>query len=162
MRAMTNSALSRFNPAQPGAYGMKVVATGLLVVMAIVFAITRSFEHAYPSLIYVKAFAEAAMVGGLADWFAVTALFRRPLGLPIPHTAIIPRNKERIGHALGRFIADNFLTEAVLQERLRALEVAQWGGAWLRRSANARRLAGRLAVVLPAVLGAAPKGVLGE
>src|SRR5260370_867951 len=87
--------LSRFNPAQPGAQGMKAVATGLLVVMAGVFAVTRALEPSYPWLAYVKSFAEAAMVGGLADWFAVTALFRHPLGLPIPHTAIIPRNKDR-------------------------------------------------------------------
>ncbi|HET9145778.1 MAG TPA: DUF445 family protein, partial [Sphingomicrobium sp.] len=75
---MANGALSRFNPAQPGAQGMKVVATGLLIVMAAVFAVARTFEHQYPALAYVKSFAEAAMVGGLADWFAVTALFRHP------------------------------------------------------------------------------------
>ncbi|MEE1694085.1 DUF445 family protein, partial [Klebsiella pneumoniae] len=72
---------------------MKVAATGLLVVMAAVFFAARALESAYPWLTWVKAFAEAGMVGGLADWFAVTALFRHPLGLPIPHTAIIPRNK---------------------------------------------------------------------
>src|SRR5215213_2265001 len=97
MRAMTNGALSRFNPAQPGATGMKAVATGLLVVMAGLCVLARAFEAQSPWLSFVKAFAEAAMVGGLADWFAVTALFRHPLGLPIPHTAIIPRNKDRIG-----------------------------------------------------------------
>ena len=102
-------ALSRFNPAQPGARGMKIAATGLLVFMAAVFFAARHFEAAYPALGYVKAFAEAAMVGGLADWFAVTALFRHPLGLPIPHTAIIPRNKDRIGEALARFLTRNFL-----------------------------------------------------
>src|SRR5881275_1975021 len=110
MTAMTNTALSRFNPAQPGAQGMKVVATGLLVVMAAVFAITRAFEPAYPSLGYVKSFAEAAMVGGLADWLAVTALFRHPLGVPIPHTAIIPERKDQFGETLGEFIQDSFLT----------------------------------------------------
>ena len=104
MRAMNNGALSRFNPVQPGAAGMKAVATGLLVAMAVVFFVTRAIEPGYPWLGYVKAFAEAAMVGGLADWFAVTALFRHPLGLPIPHTAIIPRNKDRIGEALPNFI----------------------------------------------------------
>ena len=108
MRAMTNGALSRFNPAQPGAQGMKAVATGLLVVMAAVFAAARALQPPYPWLGYVKAFAEAAMVGGLADWFAVTALFRHPLGLPIPHTAIIPRNKDRIGEALANFLAREF------------------------------------------------------
>src|ERR1044072_971512 len=81
-------AFSRFNPAQPGAAGMKAAATGLLVVMAVVFFAARSLQLQYPWLGFLKAFAEAAMVGGLADWFAVTALFRHPLGLPIPHTAI--------------------------------------------------------------------------
>ena len=104
MRMMANSALSRFNPAQPGTQGMKVVATGLLVFMAGVFLAARALEHRYLGLGYVKAFAEAAMVGGLADWFAVTALFRHPLGVPIPHTAIIPRNKDRIGETLARFL----------------------------------------------------------
>src|SRR4051794_35532250 len=114
MRSMANGALSRFNPAQPGAQGMKAVATGLLFVMAGVFAITRALEPRYPALAYAKAFAEAAMVGGLADWFAVTALFRHPLGLPIPHTAIIPRNKDRIGEALASFLKENFLIPAVV------------------------------------------------
>ncbi|MEO7654966.1 MAG: DUF445 family protein, partial [Sphingomicrobium sp.] len=109
MPAKTSPALARFNPAQPGARGMKIAATGLLIVMAGVFFTARHFESAYPWLGYVKAFAEAAMVGGLADWFAVTALFRHPLGLPIPHTAIIPRNKDRIGEALARFLNENFL-----------------------------------------------------
>src|SRR5215218_9376405 len=90
--APANHLAARFNPTQPGAAGMKAAATGLLLIMAAVFIAARQFEAAYPWLSYVKAFAEAAMVGGLADWFAVTALFRHPLGLPIPHTAIIPRN----------------------------------------------------------------------
>src|SRR3954469_8818268 len=118
MMAITNGALSRFNPAQPGAQGMKVVATGLLVVMAAGFFATRAFEHQYPALGYVKAFAEAAMVGALADWFAVTALFRHPLGLPIPHTAIIPRNKDRIGAALAAFLRESFLIPAVVARRM--------------------------------------------
>ena len=132
MKAMTNNALSRFNPAQPGAQGMKVVATGLLVVMAGVFAVTRGLEPAYPWLAYVKAFAEAAMVGGLADWFAVTALFRHPLGLPIPHTAIIPRNKDRIGEALARFIQENFLTPSVVARRMRNIDFAGAVGQFLQ------------------------------
>jgi len=133
---MTNNALSRFNPAQPGAQGMKVVATGLLVVMALVFALTRMFEQAYPSLSYVKAFAEAAMVGGLADWFAVTALFRHPLGLPIPHTAIIPRNKDRIGEALANFIRENFLIPSVVARRMQRLDVAGAAGRFLQTPAG--------------------------
>jgi uncharacterized membrane-anchored protein YjiN (DUF445 family) len=133
---MTNNALSRFNPAQPGAQGMKVVATGLLVVMAVVFAVTRTLEPGHPWLGYVKSFAEAAMVGGLADWFAVTALFRHPLGVPIPHTAIIPRNKDRIGEALANFIRENFLIPAVVARRMQRLDVAGAAGRFLQTPAG--------------------------
>jgi uncharacterized membrane-anchored protein YjiN (DUF445 family) len=136
MRAMTNGALSRFNPAQPGAQGMKVVATGLLVVMAAVFLAARAVEARYPALSYVKAFAEAAMVGGLADWFAVTALFRHPLGIPIPHTAIIPRNKDRIGEALASFLKENFLIPAVVARRMQRLDVAGAAGRFLQTPAG--------------------------
>src|SRR5690242_1250790 len=136
MRAMTNGALSRFNPAQPGARGMKIVATGLLVLMAAIFATTRALQPAHPWLGYVKAFAEAAMVGGLADWFAVTALFRHPLGLPIPHTAIIPRNKDRIGEALANFIRENFLIPAVVARRMQRLDVAAAAGRFLQTPAG--------------------------
>jgi uncharacterized membrane-anchored protein YjiN (DUF445 family) len=131
-RAATQPALSRFNPAQPGTQGMKVIATGLLVVMAVVFAAARALEPYYPGLGYVKAFAEAAMVGGLADWFAVTALFRHPLGLPIPHTAIIPRNKDRIGEALANFLRENFLIPSVVARRMRHIDVAGAAGRYLK------------------------------
>jgi uncharacterized membrane-anchored protein YjiN (DUF445 family) len=123
--------LARFNPAQPGARGMKIAATGLLVAMAAVFFAARSLEPAYPSLGWVKAFAEAAMVGGLADWFAVTALFRHPLGLPIPHTAIIPRNKDRIGEALANFLKENFLIAPVVARRMRGIDLAGAAGRFL-------------------------------
>ena len=129
---MSSTTLGRFNPSQPGATGMKVAATGLLVVMAVLFAVTRALEPAYPWLSYAKAFAEAAMVGGLADWFAVTALFRHPLGLPIPHTAIIPRNKDRIGEALASFIKENFLIPGVVARRMRNIDLAGAAGRFLR------------------------------
>src|SRR3954452_25181421 len=135
-RAASQPVLSRFNPAQPGTQGMKVIATGLLVVMAAVFATARAFEAHYPGLGYVKAFAEAAMVGGLADWFAVTALFRHPLGLPIPHTAIIPRNKDRIGQALANFLKENFLIPAVVARRMQRLDVAAPAGRFLQTPAG--------------------------
>ncbi|WP_310468944.1 DUF445 domain-containing protein [Sphingomonas sp.] len=124
--------VSRFNPVQPGAAGMKAAATGLLVAMAALFLTTRAFEPAYPWLGWVKAFAEAAMVGGLADWFAVTALFRHPLGLPIPHTAIIPRNKDRIGEALASFLKENFLIASVVARRMRHIDLAAAAGRFLR------------------------------
>jgi len=129
---MSSNALSRFNPSQPGAAGMKVAATGLLVVMAGLFAVTRALEPSYPWLSYVKAFAEAALVGGLADWFAVTALFRHPLGIPIPHTAIIPRNKDRIGEALASFLKENFLIASVVARRMRNIDLAGAAGRFLR------------------------------
>ena len=125
-------AFARFNPAQPGAAGMKAAATGLLVLMAAVFITARQFEAAYPWVGYVKAFAEAAMVGGLADWFAVTALFRHPLGLPIPHTAIIPRNKDRIGEALANFLRENFLVAPVVARRMRNIDLAGAVGRFLQ------------------------------
>ncbi|MGN6155987.1 MAG: DUF445 domain-containing protein [Sphingomicrobium sp.] len=133
---MTPAALARFNPAQPGAAGMKIAATGLLLAMAVLFAVTRWLEPSYPWLGYVKAFAEAAMVGGLADWFAVTALFRHPLGLPIPHTAIIPRNKDRIGEALATFINENFLIPSVVARRMRNIDVAGAAGRFLQTPAG--------------------------
>ncbi len=132
MTAPTKAGLARFNPAQPGARGMKIAATGLLVVMAAAFFTARAYEPAYPWLAWVKAFAEAAMVGGLADWFAVTALFRHPLGLPIPHTAIIPRNKDRIGEALANFLKENFLIPPVVARRMRNIDVASAVGRFLQ------------------------------
>lgn len=110
---------------------MKVMATGLLVAMAALYLVARLFVDVHPAIGFVKAFAEAAMVGGLADWFAVTALFRHPLGLPIPHTAIIPRNKDRIGNTLAQFLKDNFLTPAVVARRMRNMDVAAAAGRFL-------------------------------
>ena len=131
MNLLTAAGLDRLNPAQGGARGMRVIATGLLLVMAIVYLVTRTFEPRYPALGYVRAFAEAAMVGGLADWFAVTALFRHPLGLPIPHTAIIPRNKDRIADTLALFLRDNFLIPSVVSRRMRGVDIAAATGRWL-------------------------------
>jgi uncharacterized membrane-anchored protein YjiN (DUF445 family) len=110
---------------------MRLIATGILVAMAAVFFAANAWDEAYPWLGFVKAFAEAAMVGGLADWFAVTALFRHPLGLPIPHTAIIPRNKDRIGETLAAFLRDNFLIPSVVARRMRRVDVAGGIGRFL-------------------------------
>ncbi len=118
-----------------GARGMRIVATGLLVVMAGVFVAVRALAPDAGGWSYVRAFAEAAMVGGLADWFAVTALFRHPLGLPIPHTAIIPRNKDRIGDSLAAFLRDNFLTPSVVARRMRNVDFAGAAGRFLTRPA---------------------------
>jgi uncharacterized membrane-anchored protein YjiN (DUF445 family) len=135
---------------------MRWVASGLLALMAVAFVAcglaARRWPGIAPELAYPRAFAEAGMVGACADWFAVTALFRRPFGLPIPHTGLIPRNKARIGEALGGFIADNFLTQTVLEGKLRQLEVGRWGAAWLREPGHSANLAERLTRLLRELL----------
>lgn len=125
-------AIARLQVAQSGAQGMKLIATGLLFLMAAAYFTSREYEAVYPALGWIKAFAEAAMVGGLADWFAVTALFRHPLGLPIPHTAIIPNNKDRIGDTLANFIRDNFLVPKVVARRMHRLDLAGAAGRFLK------------------------------
>jgi uncharacterized membrane-anchored protein YjiN (DUF445 family) len=112
---------------------MRRIATGLLVAMAASFLLGRHLAGLYPHPAwgYALAFAEAAMVGGLADWFAVTALFRRPLGLPIPHTAIIPENKDRIADTMAVFLRDNFLTPQVVARRLGGFNLAAAAGGFL-------------------------------
>jgi uncharacterized membrane-anchored protein YjiN (DUF445 family) len=104
---------------------MKTIATTLLGVMAILFAVSARLKPAYPLLAWVEAFSEAALIGGLADWFAVVALFRHPGGIPFPHTAIVPHNKDRIGVQLGIFIEQNFLTPSNIATRLRELGLAR-------------------------------------
>ena len=110
---------------------IRVVATGLLIVMAFVFLGAKYFQGVHPAIGFVRAFAEAAMVGGLADWFAVTALFRHPMGLPIPHTAIIPRNKNRIGDTLARFLLTNFLLPRLIARKMQTVDVAGAVGKFL-------------------------------
>ena len=118
-------------PTPPGLRWMRRIALGLLVIMAALFLVARSLENRNPVWGYVRAFAEAAMVGGLADWFAVTALFRHPLGLPIPHTAIVPRNKDRIGDTLALFLKTNFLVPTVVARRLYVMDAAAAIVRWL-------------------------------
>jgi uncharacterized membrane-anchored protein YjiN (DUF445 family) len=117
---------------------MKAVALSLLVAAAAIYVATE-VAGGDGWVGYVRAFAEAAMVGALADWFAVTALFRYPLGLPIPHTAIIPKRKDQIGRSLGEFVEGNFLTHEVLSERLAQAGVGRRLGHWLSQPQNARR-----------------------
>ena len=124
---------------------MKVVATGLLVVALAVFVVARLLEPAHPWLGYVRATAEASLVGGLADWFAVTALFRRPLGLPIPHTAIMQTQKDRVGRILGNFVQNHFLSRSVLDARLAGVRPASRAAEWLQDAEHRRRLARQLA-----------------
>lgn len=124
---------------------MKRRATGLLVLVTVVFIVARLYESRNPWLGWIRAMAEAAMVGGLADWFAVTALFRYPMGIPIPHTAIIPTRKERIGRSLGSFLQNYFLRRDVLERRLAGLGLARRIMTWTTQPANASRIAQHLA-----------------
>jgi uncharacterized membrane-anchored protein YjiN (DUF445 family) len=141
---------------------MQWLATGLLAAMAVIFVLTSLWRDEYPVLNYVWAFAEAALIGGLADWFAVTALFRRPLGLPIPHTAIVPNRKDEIGTALANFIADNFMVRSALEVRLRELDLARAFGRWLAQPDNANSLARDLSRALRWLLEGKDKGPLRE
>jgi uncharacterized membrane-anchored protein YjiN (DUF445 family) len=117
---------------------MKRRATGLLVLMAVVFVAAWLLEARHPWLGYLRATAEAGMVGGVADWFAITALFRRPLNLPIPHTAIIPQRKDRIGRSLGNFVQNNFLSPEVLGAKLRAAQLSRRAMEWVSEPEHAR------------------------
>ncbi|MEN9645319.1 MAG: hypothetical protein RL238_1988 [Actinomycetota bacterium] len=122
-----------------GVRRMKALALGLLLFVTAVFIVAKSQEDAHTWVGYVRALAEAAMVGALADWFAVTALFRHPLGVPIPHTAIIPNRKDQIGASLGDFVQENFLTQEVLHERLDQAHIGLRLGTWLSEPANATK-----------------------
>ena len=120
---------------------MTRLATGMLLVATAIFIVTRLLEPRYPWLAFVRATAEAAMIGGLADWFAVTALFRHPLGIPIPHTAIVPARKDQVGRSLGNFVQRNFVSREVIAYRLREWRVAEHLAKWLADPENSRRIA---------------------
>jgi uncharacterized membrane-anchored protein YjiN (DUF445 family) len=120
------------------------VATGLLVFAAVVYVATRG-QGGF--LGFVNAGAEASMVGAIADWFAVTALFKHPLGLPVPHTALIPRKKDELGRGLEEFVGENFLQEAIIRDRIRVAEVSRRTAAWLAEPANAQRVVDEVAEV---------------
>ncbi len=130
------------------------VATGLLLAMLLVYGVATFYAPSYPWLGVVRAFAEAAAVGALADWFAVVAMFRHPLGLPIPHTAIIPRNKDRIGASLGRFVEQNFLEPELLNGKLADLDIARHAAQWLKQEGRSTALATRVTDLLPQLLDA--------
>jgi uncharacterized membrane-anchored protein YjiN (DUF445 family) len=115
---------------------MRLVSTGLLVVMAVLFLMANALVRSWPWVAYPRAFAEAAVVGACADWFAVVALFRHPFGVPIPHTAIVPRQRERIAGAIGRFISRHFLAPEELAGRIERIDVAGWLVEWLRKPEN--------------------------
>jgi uncharacterized membrane-anchored protein YjiN (DUF445 family) len=129
---------------------MRTVAVSLLALAAVVYLLTRG-DHGF--LGYVNAGAEASMVGAIADWFAVTAIFKHPLGLPIPHTALIPRRKDDLGRSLQEFVGENFLQEPVIRERLAVADLSRRLGGWLVEPANARRVVDEASAVLRIGLG---------
>jgi uncharacterized membrane-anchored protein YjiN (DUF445 family) len=132
----------------------RLIATALLGAMAVLFIATTLPSQPGFWILLVRATAEAALVGGLADWFAVTALFRQPLGLPIPHTAILPKNKDRIGEGLAIFIERNFLTPEIVKAKLRTIDPTRLIADWLSAPANADAVARRLVRLLPQLIGA--------
>lgn len=137
---------------------MRRLANGLLMAIMGLFVFSHLWEPPGQDWDmhwrFVRAFSEAAMVGGLADWFAVTAIFRRPLGLPIPHTAVIPNNQDRIADAVGRFIADNFLKPSLVAERVKDKDLSAALGKWLSEPAQSTALAGGLVSAVPGLLDA--------
>ncbi len=135
---------------------MRTIATLLLLAMTAMYILTSAGESRWPWLAYARAFAEAGMVGACADWFAVVALFRHPLGIPIPHTAIIPNNKERIGPALGRFITNNFLDVRVAHERFAHVDIVGKLAKWLNDPVLRGRILDTVQQALPRILHAIP------
>ncbi|MFP6558291.1 DUF445 domain-containing protein [Paraburkholderia sp. B3] len=131
---------------------MRIVATALLLAMLLLFVAASAFESARPWLAYVRAFSEAAMVGACADWFAVVSLFRHPFGVALPHTAVIPRHKVRIGESFGRFVSSNFLAPAEVAARLEHVDAAGWATRWITEPANAKLVAQRLQGLFPSLL----------
>ncbi|MFH8340332.1 DUF445 domain-containing protein [Streptomyces sp. AM6-12] len=150
--------MTAFTPADEerrrGVRRMKLTATGLLLFVAVVYVLSKLAGNAGAGAWadYVSAAAEAGMVGALADWFAVTALFRHPLGLPIPHTAIIPTKKDQLGVSLGEFVGENFLSQDVVRQRLRAVGIGARLGAWLAEPEHADRVTAELATALRGAL----------
>ena len=131
---------------------MWLFATGLLVLMAVVFIVCRRYEQGNTVVGFVRSFAEAAMIGALADWFAVVALFRHPLGLPIPHTAIVPANRVRIGESLARFVRTSFLTSSALTPKLQEWHLVRRIAEWLQHRDNSRHLADSCASTLSGIV----------
>src|ERR1700677_1261864 len=141
---------------------MRTIATLLLVLMAAIYLAVRRAPANWAWAPFLSAFAEAGMVGACADWFAVVALFRRPLGLPIPHTAVVPENKRRIGAAMGRFITNNFLSPRVAIARLSSVDFVGLAARWVADEGNARAVASATTRAIPYALDVLPKGAIDE
>jgi uncharacterized membrane-anchored protein YjiN (DUF445 family) len=141
---------------------MRAIALSLLGLMTCIFLVTTVVKVDWAWVPYARAFAEAGMVGACADWFAVVALFRHPFGIPIPHTGIVPNNKDRIGVALGRFITNNFLSPRVAHEQLIRVDVVGWITRWINDPENSKQLVQYVEAVLPRLLRSLAKPELGD
>jgi uncharacterized membrane-anchored protein YjiN (DUF445 family) len=141
---------------EPSARGSQRLATGLLGLMTLLYVLARLAPPSWTAAPWVGAFGEAGMVGAIADWFAVTALFRRPFGLPIPHTAIIPRNRDKLARALGDFLADNFLEPRLLDRKVVDFAPAERLARLLADPARVTLISRRAAAAAPEVLGVGP------
>ena len=139
---------------------MKGLAAASLVASVLLLVVAKLLQPSHPAFGFVAAFAEAATIGGLADWYAVVALFRRPLGLPIPHTAIIPHNQTRIADKLGEFIETNFLAQNLVAARLRDVDFAGYASEWLSDRKRSAAFAQFILQLLPGILSAVEKSGL--
>lgn len=149
---MTDTNFLDFNPQRIAQLKqMKLIATSLLVLMAVVYTVSAYFEPQAAWVGYINATAEAAMIGAIADWFAVTALFRHPLNLPIPHTAIIPARKDDIASQFGEFVQSNFLSDEVITQKIRSMDLSRNVAGWITKQENADAVAGQITAGLAGI-----------
>ena len=132
--------------------GMKRLATGLLLLMTAIYITTQFFHGEFVWLGFLEATTEAAMIGALADWFAVTALFRYPMGIKIPHTAIIPNRKDAIAEQFGEFVQHNFLSEEVISEKVRSMDLSRRIAHWMNQPENATAIADQITAGLAGIV----------
>ena len=159
LQTPTQEAASDAEPARALAR-QRAIATGLVVICALTYVAAKSFTRWHPASAYVAAFAEAAIIGALADWYAVVALFRHPFGLKLPHTAIIPKNQVRVAENLGSFIARHFLSGPRVGERVLAFDPAAHIGGWIAEPDNRQRLAAHAAQFVPEAVAAIDNDML--
>lgn len=151
---LADGGAQKVGPKQAGLRRMHWVATSLLGTMLTLLLTSPAYQPTHPWLHWVRAFAEAGAVGAMADWYAVVALFRRPLGLPIPRSAIIPKNKDRIGESLANFVQENFLTPKNIVRKLKEHDTAEALAEWLASPANDAQVAEAVGSLIPGILNA--------
>ena len=148
---LLDGGIQKAGPKRAGLRRMQWLATSLLGTMLTLLLTSAAYQATHPWLHWVRAFAEAGTVGAMADWYAVVALFRHPLGLPIPHSAVIPKNKDRIGESLGDFVRYNFLTPENIVGKLREHNTAKALAEWLAGPANSSQIAESVGDLIPGI-----------